>query len=475
MDPQQERERVAHLLRRFGLGASEAEIDYYGKDGWLGAVDRLLDYASAPEGPVLEPEAFTGKQAGLKPQELRAWWAHRLIATQRPLLEKMTLFWHDHFATSVNKVDNTYLMLNQNETLRSNATGSFRTLLGEVSKDPAMMFWLDNQLNVKGKPNENFAREVMELFTLGIGNYTEKDVQEGARAFTGWNYSQRKNKKGNPNSIKGGRPTFVFNEDDHDAGTKVFLSRTGVFDGDDALDILCDHPQTARFITKKILTWFVGPDPDLATVEAHALKFRQSKLDIRTLLRSIMTSEEFYAKTSVRKLYKSPVDFTVATLRQLGVGSVSAQPDAEGRLPATVMRPVQTVMLATKAMGMELFNPPDVSGWDGGASWISSATMVERIRWADRLFGAISLPGVGKGRTPSLNYPAARLFGSGDPLTIARQLTSIFDVLLPDPKLVAVAETVRRVAGDQVTTETANAAAGAAARLIFGSPEFQFC
>src|SRR5579862_1345225 len=185
---QTERQKGAHLLRRFGLGASEAELDYYLKDGGLnGAIEKLLNYENTDEGFKLDVDSFrNGKNNNINPQSVAVWWTARMLITQRPLQEKMTLFWHNHFATSGEKVTPGSMMYVQNDLLRQYATGNFREMLMAVSKDPAMLFWLDNQYNVKGKPNENFAREVMELFTLGIGNYTEQDIREGARAFTGW-------------------------------------------------------------------------------------------------------------------------------------------------------------------------------------------------------------------------------------------------------------------------------------------------
>lgn len=475
MELRTERDRIAHLLRRFGLGASEAEMDYYGQDGLKGAIQKLLAYDQVEEQEIPGPEAFAGKNGGIKPQSLRAWWTHRILTTKRPLVEKMTLFWHDHFATSVAKVDNALLMFGQNETLRENATGSFRTLLSEVSKDPAMMFWLDNQLNIAGKPNENFAREVMELFTLGVGHYTEKDVQEVARAFTGWNYTQRKGKRANQNTIRGGRPVFVFDESKHDAGAKTILGKTGNFNGDDVLGILCDHPQTSRYITQKLWTWFAYPNPDTGLIDGLAAKFRASDLDIGVLLRAIMESPEFYSERAGWTVYKNPIDFTVSTLRQLGANT-PVEMDAEGAIKAGTARQIAVTTTATKSMGMEILSPPDVAGWDGGAAWISSATMVERIRWADRLFAAPALPAGQKGRrVATLNFPSAKLFESGEPMEVARKLCSIFDANLPEPKVRAVAEAVHRAAGGNVTAQTANAAAYAGSRLIFGSPEFQFC
>jgi hypothetical protein len=208
-----ERQKCAHVLRRFGLGASESELDFYLKGGLESGIDLLLNFDQTQEGFDLPIEAMANaKNGNVNPQAVSVWWTARMLTTSRPLQEKMTLFWHDHFATSGSKVLAGLWMHRQNEILRANCTGNFRTMLHEVSKDPAMLFWLDNQFNVKAHPNENFAREVMELFTLGIGNYNEKDVQEGARSFTGWSI-QRGNGKQLPADGKGlkrGDAEFIF-------------------------------------------------------------------------------------------------------------------------------------------------------------------------------------------------------------------------------------------------------------------------
>lgn len=475
MPLQSERERVAHILRRFGLGASEAEVEFYAARGWKATIDLLLNPDQVDEPELPPAEAFGGKQ-GLKPQNVRAWWIQKLLSTRRPLLEALTLFWHDHFATSVQKVDNAGLMLDQNATLRQFALGSFRDLLREVSKDPAMMFWLDNQLNVKGKPNENFAREVMELFTLGIGYYSEQDIQEAARAFTGWNYSERRNRRANPNSIRGGRPVFVFVQDDHDAGVKTVLGRSGPLNGDDVLDLLCDHPQTARHLVTKLWTWFVYPEPEAKVIDRHADVFRRADLNVKALLRSILESDEFYSSKAERAIYKHPIHFTVSTLRAMGV--VEPPKTQDGEVVGASARAIVAVAQASKAMGMELLAPPDVAGWEGGSAWITTATMVERIRWADRLFAAPTRAASGqggKGKVPTLGLPAAPLFDSGDPMAAARKLASVFDAPLPSEKLVTIANAIRQGVGGEVDASNANAAANLAARMIFGSPEFQFC
>lgn len=460
-----EREKIAHLLRRFGLGASEQEMEFYGANGLAGAIDKLLDYEKIEEAEMGTEEDFQAKQGNLKPDLACLLWTQRIIRTQRPLQEKMCIFWHNHFATSAVKVSSGFVMNDQIEIFRRNATGSFATLLEEVSKDPAMLYWLDNHLNVAGKPNENFGREVMELFTLGVGNYSEKDVQEAARAFTGWSYVKRKNKKG-PDEIPN-KTRFVFNEADHDGGSKTLFGRSGTFTGDDVLAMLCDNPQTALYITKKMLRWFVYDDPDAGLVERHASVFRKSNLNIRALLRSIMESQEFYSPKAMRQVYKNPVDFTVSSLRQLGLGALPLKNEKTGEINRGVY--ALTKQACTR-MGMELLSPPDVSGWSIGPSWITSATMVERIRWSDRLFGKAA----GKGN-PGLNYPVVKLLSSDSPDELVDKLLSVFDARLPAEKIQTLKKTAATVSGGSVTAANANTTAQAIGRMIFGSPEFQLC
>lgn len=470
MEPWSERDKIAHLLRRFGLGASEQELDYYGKDGLKGAIDLLLNYESHDAGPVSEITAFVpeDKPNQLKPQQVRAWWIHRIIATHRPLEEKMTLFWHDHFATSAVKVAQGTLMHTQNEILRKNATGNFETLLTEVSKDPAMIYWLDNQFNVKGKPNENFAREVMELFTLGIGNYTEKDIQEAARAFTGWQYGQPKRDNKNKGDVPK-RTEFVFRANLHDDGEKTILGKSGSFSGEDVLHMLCENIQTARYITTKLWEWFAYANPEQKLINRLTATFRGANLEIKPLLRAIMESDEFYSPKAIRSIYKNPVDFTVATCRQLGLGVAlefkDGRPQGRGALP------ILAVITATNAMGMELLEPPDVSGWEGGQAWISSATMVERIKWADRLFGRQAQGQRAKGY---MGIPVGQFVNNATPEEIVIRLISIFDAPITTQNRSKMVEAARSVSGGAVNAKNANEVCQAVTRMIFGSPEFQF-
>ncbi len=478
-----EREKGAHLLRRFGLGASEAELDYYLKDGLSGAYDKLLNYENVDENFSFPLEAMQNGNGQVNMPAVQLWWVLRLLITRRPLQEKMTLFWHDHFATSAAKVLGPPLMHGQNELLRQHATGKFYTLLMEASKDPAMLFWLDNQYNVRGKPNENFAREIMELFTLGIGNYSEKDIQEAARAFTGWTIGRpgagrRPNANQPPPQQVRRNAEFVFRPALHDDGTKELLGNKGNFSGEDVVGILVGNPQTARYLTLKIWEWFAYPDPEPALIDRLATKFRDSGHEIKVLLRSVMESSEFYSDKAERGIYKNPVDYVVSTVRQLGVGEgLGERLKGQETLPRAQILPALSVQQTLKAMGMELLFPPDVAGWEGGASWISSATMVERIQWADRLFGTAGSPNTGggpRGQRAQIRFPAWTIL-SADPTPegAVKTLQSIFDAPLGDKQKPQLLEAATKASDGRVTQANANQTAAAVTRLIFGSPQFQ--
>lgn len=468
-----ERAKCAHLLRRFGFGASEAELDYYLEGtGLAGAIDKLLDYDNVDEGFDAHISKFQNNNGNIQMPAVQAWWVLRLISTRRPLQEKMTLFWHDHFATSAQKVTAAPMMYQQNELLRRNATGKFQTLLLESSQDPAMLFWLDNQFNVKGKANENFAREVMELFTLGIGHYTENDVQEAARSFTGWSIRRLPRPKNITAEDEYKSADFLLRRALHDNGEKNVLGTRGPLGGEDVIEVLCKHPQTALNLVTKIWEWFAYPKPEKAVVERLALSFRASDLDIKALLRAVMESPEFYSEKAYRSIYKNPVDFVVPTVRQLGVGEGLMTRIKEGANQGVVRAGgVAAAQQSMKGMGMDLFFPPDVNGWMSGSEWISSATMVERIGWADRLFG-VAAPAA---RRAQVRFNANFLFvDDPTPAGVVAKLLSVFDAEIPEGKRGGLVAAVEKV-GTRITPQNANQAAAAASRLIFGSPEFQFC
>jgi len=365
-----------HLLARTGFGPTDAEVRAFAPLTRSDAVAKLLretrttaltpppgsavDTAPlrAPRGdnvPEAERKAFRQQQIrdGL---ELRGWWMQEMLTTPSPLTERMTLFWHNHFVSAQPKVRIARLMYRQNVTLRANALGNFDAFLHAIAKDPAMVLYLDSVQNRRGAPNENFAREVMELFTLGEGRYGEQDVKEAARAFTGW-------------SLNRDTGEFVFRRFLHDDGMKTVLGSSGRFDGDAVLDVLLARPETAEFITAKLWREFVAPDPDPAEVRAIARRFRESNYEIKVALREILTSDAFYAPENRGVLVKAPVELVVGTLRQFEL-----RPDAS--LPFAI---------AAAGMGQNLMSPPNVKGWPGGETWINTTTLLARKQFLDRL------------------------------------------------------------------------------------------
>jgi uncharacterized protein (DUF1800 family) len=291
-----------------------------------------------------------------------------MLHTRSPLTERMTLFWHNHFVSSQQKVRYAKLMYEQNVLLRRHAGGSFGELLHAVAKDPAMVIYLDSASNRKGKPNENFAREVMELFTLGEGRYTEADVREAARAFTGW-------------SIDPDSGDFRWRPALHDEGTKTVLGRTGNFDGDAVLDMLLARPQTAEFLVAKLWREFVSPEPAPAEVRRIGQKYHLAGHQTKVALRELLLSGAFWAPENRGALVKSPVDLVVGTMRALDFQVGDPLPLA----------------LVVAQLGQNLFAPPNVKGWPGGESWINSSTLLARKGFAERIFRADEMPGIAMG------------------------------------------------------------------------------
>ena len=365
-----------HLLNRTGFAASQADIAAFAKLTRAGAADKLLKAVQTvatqnPPAWVNEPPlppvrlrdmSQEQRQAGQRKNverafELREWWFREMLTTPSPLTEKMTLFWHNHFATSQQKVRFTSLMYQQHAMLRRNALGNFGTMLREVARDPAMLIYLDGANSRKEQPNENFGREVMELFTLGEGHYSERDIKEVARAFTGW-------------SVDRDTGQFMFRRGIHDYGNKTVLGKTGNFDGEQVIDILLRRPETAQFLTRKLWKEFVSPTPDDAQVERFADGFRDSGYNIAKLMRALLTSDAFYALENRAALIKSPVEFVVGTMKQFEIEAPNLRP----------------FVIGSALLGQNVFSPPNVKGWPGGEAWINSATLLGRKQLIDRLF-----------------------------------------------------------------------------------------
>lgn len=287
--------KLRHLLRRAGFGAGPAELAEYRTLGLTGTLDRLMKYGQVDNNALEERLQRLNLNIDQR-LDLERWWLLRMIYTARPLEEKMTLFWHGLLTSALSKVGKPGLMRQQNEFLRKNALGSFPDILKAASRDPAMMIWLDLNSDLKAHPNENYARELMELFSLGVGNYTEQDVREGARAYTGWSYRP----------LQG----FVFNKNQHDSGETTFLGQTGNSDGDTVVDIIVKQPASARFIAGKLFGFFAYPNPSDDVLRPLIESYVSNNYSIKALVRSILTSEAFYSPRAYRALVKSPIELS---------------------------------------------------------------------------------------------------------------------------------------------------------------------
>ncbi len=378
-------EEARHLLNRTGFGASYEQIQEYLPLSYEEAVDRILASVSGqavtsppqwirdpipvpsrnkqPSSPEEKRERQKERQKILRERgvELKSWWYREMIDTPSPVQERMTLFWHNHFTSSLRKVKFPVLLYRQNELLREHAVGNFASLLHEAARDPAIVLYLDNQTNIKKSPNENFARELLELFTLGEGNYSEQDIKEAARAFTGWSVNR-----------KTGQFTLRSRQQDEDS--KRFMGQSGRFGGDEIIDILLKNPGTSEHITQKLWVEFVSPVPDPAEVKRLAGLFRDRSYDLKPLLKALWMSPAFRDSRQRGSLIRSPVDLTVGTIRTLKI---------------RVNEP-RVLVYYGRALGQDIFDPPNVKGWKGGNNWIDTNTIVmRRIVLEDILHGTM--------------------------------------------------------------------------------------
>src|SRR5262245_26867891 len=358
--------KVAHLHRRAGFDAGRAELERDVKDGPAASVGRLLKPRPvSDEEQQVQGSLRQGVLDSFDAACLKAWWLYRVLYDPDPLREKLTLFWHGHFATSNRKVDNVPLMLAQNETLRRCALGPFADLLAAMSGDAAMLVWLDGAGSKKNRPNENFAREFLELFTLGVGHYREPDIREAARAFTGW-------------SVENGQG--VYRDSAHDGGDKTFLKRTGAWKADDVIRITLEQPACAEFLCRKLYRFLVNEaeEPKAELLLPLAREMRDHRYDIAHVVGVILRSRQFYAEANRRQRIKGPVELCAGLLRALEV------PRSEVRL--------LPLALACERAGQDLFYPPNVKGWDGGKTWLNSTAVVERGNWCnDVIWGTAHL------------------------------------------------------------------------------------
>ena len=381
---------MAHLLRRAGFGATRSELEAYLAQGYEATVDELLDPADVQSMPEDLIRRYHVDQSELRILDsMGSRWMYRMVTTSAPLQEKVTLFWHGLFATSEMKVQQAKVIVSQNEMFRRHGLGGFQTLLGELSRDPAMIFYLDNNDNHKTAVNENFGRELLELFSMGIGNYSEQDVKEASRAFTGWTIDNAEYMvlRTNKASIwPYGKIAWQYRYDaaDHDDGDKTFLGETGRFDGEDIVDIVVRQPATARFVSTRLYQFFVSQvvgEEGEKLIEELMDSYFTSGYEIRSVLRTLFNSEHFKSDRVRFAQVKSPAELVVGTLRLAGAL----------RWPSPDVR---QATLTAGYMGQQLFNPPSVEGWHEGEEWVDSGTLVERVNFASSYLSDLEQPGV---------------------------------------------------------------------------------
>ncbi len=388
---------LAHLMRRAGFGATRDELEEYARDGYEATVARLLDTSNpAAMSEYLIRRFHPDESSMMGGQSGRLPWLYRMATTNAPIQEKMALFWHGIFATGYPKVVNSKALSDQIRMFKRYGMGSLKTLLVELSKDPAMIIWLDNQQNHNGAVNENYGRELLELFSMGVGTYTEDDVKECARAFTGWTIGNREYmevKSKRDSDWPYGRISwhFEYDPEDHDDGEKTFLGQMGDFNGEDIVDIICQQPATARFISRHMYHFFVADEPpvpqwpyepprDPAAIDMLSQAYFDSNYNVRSMLRVLFSSDFFKSESCWYEKVKSPTELVAGVLR----------------LTESLDRPRYEAVASCQSrdyMGQEVLNPPSVEGWDGGLAWIDTGALVERMNFASETLGDSGTPG----------------------------------------------------------------------------------
>ena len=453
-------------MRRAGFGAPYAELEARAARGYEATVEELL-HPERQEAVDIELlyRFIPGYEGALGPPLNQAEWVYRMINTQRPLEEKMALFWHQLFATGNSKVDNPPELTQQIAMFRECGMGRFRDLLVELARNPAMIFWLDNNGNHRGAINENWGRELLELFSMGVGNYSEDDIKEASRAFTGWTIGPKIPR----NPLGRFYWSFEYRPEDHDDGEKTFLGETGAFNGDDIIDIVAKQPATARFLSRHLYNFFVADEPpvpswnitpanDPVAIDALVASYNESGGEIRAMLRTLFNADFFKAARYSR--VKSPAELVIGAARLAG--------NYQGPRPG-----FNQLAFECAYQGQELLNPPSVESWHTGAEWIDGGALVRRVNFAAGLLGDTTLPGV--------QAIIGNLQQRGD-LTPAQMVASCLELAGPlevsDATYAELLAQARQ--GGDVRWDTEAARADAARRagvllaLIAASRDFQF-
>lgn len=439
-----DRDKIAHLYRRLSFGGTMQEIEDGVSAGLDATIKKLIDYDTVPSNFPVHPYEFVFKEneeAEFGIWRFRLWWVLSMASTKRPFQDKMMLFWHSHFAVSDAKVEHASLMLEYLQVLRKHANGKFGTLLKEVAKSPAMMKYLDMDRAFRGRPNENFAREVMELFTMGIGNYTEKDVQEVARALTGWGYVDTFWEGGDDNTkrlmtlYRDKRPAgaFCYFPNMRDSEPKTILGVTKDFDGDQVIEFLALRPETAKYMCRKLWEFFAYAEPDESVIAPMIATWSKTGGDIKQVMLTMVKSPEFYSEKCVLRHFKSPADYVVGLARQMGLGEYLVSSRAKDASPTKpinqeIIDQVGAMTYHMFQMGLDLCYPKDVNGWQWGESWISPSMMVYRMRFHGMMIWNDKGPYVAAKNTQAAMIKAA----PKTPEELYNAVAKLFDLNLTD-------------------------------------------
>ena len=463
---------LAHLMRRAGFGATRSELEVHSADGYEATVERLLD-PTADDGVPMDMlwRYHSDHSGGLGTGGSTAYWLFRMINSNRPLQEKTALFWHGVFATGYPKLAQGRVLIDQVDMFRRHGFGDLPSLLVELSRDPAMIMWLDNDENHSSAINENYGRELLELFSMGVGNYTEDDLKEAARAFTGWtiqNTDYMKKRIANDSLWPYGRINlhFEYRSEDHDDGEKQFLGETGRFSGEDIVDIICRQPATARFISRHMYNFFVADEPpvtmwpyeeprDPGAVEFLSNVYFESGYSISAMLKALFNSDFFKSRDCWYEKVKSPAELVTGVLRLTG----------QFREPHPKLQAAAADMMA---MGQLLLAPPSVEGWHTGMEWIDTGNLVERINFATGKFGDTGISGVNE----MIGRAMADAGGVASPERLVQGcLDQLGAIRVTEGTRTAMLEHASSLTG--LPDAEAERAVGEVIRIAVSTPEFQ--
>ncbi|MDK3155906.1 DUF1800 domain-containing protein [Kamptonema cortianum] len=483
------REKIRHAARRLAFGSTVEELDRFERIGLNATIAELTDFSPPGEKYPVSPFEYFYQEDGqiqTQAQRVSAWWLGRMALTTKPQRDKLLLFLHDHFAISADKVESGALLLTYLQTMEDHLQSPFDELLKAVTIDPAMLIWLDLRESIKDRPNENFARELLELFTLGIGNYTEADIKEASRALTGWGIRNlsaevpREQVRGLFDDwAKGGSPLVVpsFSPQVADASDKTILGKTQKFNLDSVIELASQHPVTAKYLCTKLWEFYAYENPEPKVVDRLSKVFLKSKGKLTDVVAEIAKMDEFYSDKAHRAIVKCPIDFFVPVVRSVITPAAAFNERPARKAPTTPVNQAvatlsSTLLFLCNRVGMTPMFPPDVAGWNWGTSWISTTTMLDRINFSRVFAGTAG----GRSMATQVSRIAARK-GVTDSLGVMEVLFEVLDANPSAEERAVFADMAQKANLGQVVgnIDQLNSRIGPLVRGVFAMPTFHLC